>query len=83
MLIFGITLSQNEAVMEKNYLSVDVLNENDKGFRRSMNLFIPAEIGNNGKINAKEGPRDGLDLSLKPKTQILDTTCDQSCVTTH
>jgi len=54
MLIFGITLSQNKAVMEKDDLSVDVLDENNKGFRRSMNLFIPAEIGHNGKINAEE-----------------------------
>jgi len=54
MLIFGITLSQNEAVMEKDYLSVDVLDEDDKSFRRSMDLFIPAEIRNNGKINAEE-----------------------------
>jgi len=54
MLIVGITLSQNEAVMEKDYLSVDVLDKNDEGFRRSMNLFIPAEIGHNGKINAEK-----------------------------
>jgi len=54
MLIFGITSSQNKAVMEKDYLSVDVLDENDEGFRRSMNLFIPAEIGYNGKINAEK-----------------------------
>ena len=54
MLIVGITLSQNEAVMEKDYLSVDVLDKNDEGFRRSMNLLIPAEIGHNGKINAEK-----------------------------
>jgi len=54
MLIFSITLSQNEAIMEKDYLSVDILNEDDKRFCRSMNLFIPSEIGNNGKINAEE-----------------------------
>jgi len=53
MLIF-ITLSQNEAVMEKDYLSVDVLDENYKGSRKFMNLFIPVEIGDNRKINAED-----------------------------
>jgi len=54
VLIFGITLSQNKAVMEKNHLSINVLDENDEGFCRSMNIFILAEIGYNGKINVEK-----------------------------
>jgi len=54
VLIFGIILSQNKAVMEKDHLSINVLDENNEGFCRSMNIFIPAEIGYNGKINVEK-----------------------------
>jgi len=54
VLIFGIILSQNKAVMEKDHLSINVLDENNKDFCRSINIFIPAEIGYNGKINVEK-----------------------------
>jgi len=47
-------LSQNKAVMEKDHLSINILDKNDEGFCRSMNIFIPAEIRHNGKINAEK-----------------------------
>ena len=31
-----------------------------------MNLLIPAEIRDDGKINMKEGSSNGLDLGLQP-----------------
>jgi len=40
--------------MKKDHLSIDVLDKNDEGFCRSMNIFIPAEIGYNGKINVEK-----------------------------
>jgi len=40
--------------MERDHLSIDVLNENDEGFCRSMNIFIPVEIEYNGKINVEK-----------------------------
>ena len=72
------------SVLNKNdHLSINVLDKNDKGFCRSMNIFIPAKIRHNGKINVKKWPRNRLNLCLEPKTQISDTTCDRSQVMTH
>jgi len=40
--------------MKKDHLSINILDKNDEGFYRSMNIFIPAKIGYNGKINVEK-----------------------------
>ena len=49
-------------VVEEDDLAVDVLDEDPEGLARSVDLFIPSEVGNNSQIDAKEGVDDWLDL---------------------
>jgi hypothetical protein len=38
--------------MEKYDLAIDVFNEDQEGFRATMNVFIPLEVWGDRKINA-------------------------------
>lgn len=51
VLIFRISLSKDEGVVEENNLPVDIFYYDQEGFGRAVDLFVPSEIGNDGKIN--------------------------------
>ena len=43
--------------MEKGNFAVDAFNENVERFGSTVNVFIPAEIRDDGEINMNEGTR--------------------------
>ena len=65
VLILGVSLTQNEVVMEQDNLAVDVFDEDEEVFCRAVDLLVPPEVRNNGKIDAKQRAGDGLNLRLQ------------------
>ena len=54
VLLLGVTLSEDEGVMEKNHFSINVfLHHDEEGLSTSMTLFIPSEVGNDREVDAK------------------------------
>jgi hypothetical protein len=45
MLIFRISLTQNEGVMKEDNLSIDIFHNNEEGLCSAVDLIVPAEIG--------------------------------------
>ena len=65
MLVLGVSLAQHEVVMEQHNLAVDVFDHDEEVLCCAMDLLVPPEVRNNGKINAKQRSGDWLDLSLQ------------------
>jgi hypothetical protein len=51
--------------MEQNDLAVDVFDEDEEVLCRAVDLLVPPEARNDGKIDAKQRVGDGLNLSLQ------------------
>lgn len=66
MVIFGVALPKNEAVDGEV-----IVDEDDEGFGGAVDLLVPAEVGDDGEVNVKEGTCDRLSLGLKPRTMTL------------
>jgi hypothetical protein len=64
MLIFRVSLTQDEGIVEEDNLSIDVFYHDKEGLGGAMNFFVPAEICNYGQVYAEKRPRDRLYLSL-------------------
>jgi len=47
--------------------SIDILDEDSERFSAPMNLFVPTEVRDNAKVDAKEGACNRLDRSLQPE----------------
>jgi hypothetical protein len=54
MLDFGVTLSEDEAIVEENDLPVDVFDENEERFRSTVDLLVPSEVGNDREVDTKK-----------------------------
>ena len=65
MLVLGVSLTQNEVVMEQNDLTVNVFDEDEEIFCCAVDLLVPSEIGNDREIDAKQKAGDGLNLRLQ------------------
>ena len=65
MFFLSIPLAKHESVIKEDNLSIDVFNNYYKCFGCAVKLLIPAKIGDNGKVDTKEGSSNGLDLSLQ------------------
>jgi len=65
MLVLGVSLTQNEVVMEKDDFAVDVFDEDKEVFCRAVDLLVPSEVRNDRKIDTKQRSGDGLDLRLQ------------------
>ena len=63
--VLGISLTQDEVVMEQDNLAVDVFDEDEEVFCRAVDLLVPSEVRNDGKIDTKERAGDGLNLCLQ------------------
>ena len=66
VLVFGVSLTEDERVMEEDYLAVDVLHKDPERLGHSVNLLIPPEVRRDGEVDAKDGTGDRLDLCLHP-----------------
>ena len=51
--------------MEQNNLAVDAFAKDEEVLCRAMDLLVPPEARNDGKIDAKQRAGDGLNLSLQ------------------
>ena len=71
MLILCITLMEDERIVEENDFAINILDEDDECFRSTVNLFIPSEVGYDGKVNTEEGMGDGLHLCLQPAMKVV------------
>jgi len=71
VLILCITLTENERVVEENDLAIDIFDEDNKCFRSAVNLFVPSEIGYDGKVDTEKGASDGLYLCLQPVVKVV------------
>ena len=65
MFFLSIPLAKHEGVIKEDDLSIDVFNKYQECFSYAVNLLIPAEIRDDGKVNTKEGSSNGLDLGLQ------------------
>jgi hypothetical protein len=65
VLFLSIPLAKHEGVIKEDDLSIDVFNNYYKCFGCAMNFLIPAKIGDDGKVDTKEGSSNGLDLRLQ------------------
>lgn len=63
----GVLLSKDERIVEKYDFAINILNEDGERLGTPMNLLIPTEVRDNGKIDTKEGTCDGLDRGLQPE----------------
>ena len=54
MLVLGVSLSQDELVLEKDQLAIHILNEDPEGERLSMDTVFPPEIRGDGEINTQQ-----------------------------
>lgn len=66
-----VLLSEDECIAEKYDLAIDILDEDSEGLSAPVNLFVPTEVRDNGKVNAKEGTCDGLNRGLQPERGSL------------
>lgn len=66
VLIFCVSLTKHEGVMEEDDFSIYVFNHDPKRFRRTVHFLVPAKVRRDGQINAKEGASDRLNLSRQP-----------------
>ena len=53
VLLLGVTLSEDEGVMEKNHFSINVFHHDEEGLSTSMTLFIPSEVRNDREVDAE------------------------------
>ena len=67
MFHFGVLLPKNECITKENDFTIDIFDENGERFGASVNLLVPTEVRDNGKVDAKEGTCDGLDRGLQPE----------------
>ena len=51
MFVLGVSLTQNKVVVEQDDFAVDVFDEDEKIFCRAVDLLIPPEVRNDGKID--------------------------------
>lgn len=66
MFVLGVALAQDKAVVEKDDFTIDVLDENIKSLGRAVNFLVPAEVWDDGEVDAEKRPSDWLDFSLQP-----------------
>ena len=71
MLILCIMLMEDERIVEENDFAINILDEDDEHFRSAVNLFIPSEVGYDGKVDTEEGTGDGLHLCLQPAMKVV------------
>jgi len=64
-------LMEDERIVEENDFAINILDEDDERFRSAMNLFVPLEVGYDGKIDTEEGTDDGLHLCLQPAMKVV------------
>jgi len=57
--------------MEENDFAINILDEDDEHFRSAMNLFVPLEVGYDGKVDTEKGTGDGLHLCLQPAMKVV------------
>jgi len=57
--------------MEENDFAINILNEDDERFRSAVNLFIPSEVGYNGKVDTEESTGDGMHLCLQSAMKVV------------
>ena len=62
----GIFLSEDESIAKEDDFGIDILNEDSERLGTTMNLLIPTEVRDNGKVDAKEGTCDRLNRGLQP-----------------
>ena len=67
VLVLGISLPQNKAVVEENNFAVNIFHKDDKCLCATVSLLVPPEVRDDRKINAKQRACNGLDLCLQPK----------------
>lgn len=79
VLVLGISLAKLEDIMEEDHLTIDIFDEDVERLGSSVDLRVPLEVGYDREVNAKEGARDWLDLSLKLKLgESVDETMNPS-----
>lgn len=52
VILLGVTLTENELIVEENDLSVDVLDENPERFCSTVNLLLPLEVGGDREFDS-------------------------------
>ena len=51
MFVLGVLLTQNKVVVEQDDFAVDVFDEDEKIFCHAVDLLVPPEVRNDGKID--------------------------------
>ena len=46
VLILGVSLTQNEGIVEKNNFAIDVFDQDEEGFCSAVDFFVPSEVRN-------------------------------------
>ena len=64
VLHFGVLLSENEGIGEKDDFAIDILDEDCERLSTSMNLLVPTEVRDNGEVDAEEGTSNRLNRGL-------------------
>ena len=68
MLILGVSLTQNEGIVEEYDLAIDVLYVDPERFSTTVNLLVPSEVRRDGKVDAKKRACNGLNLRLQSES---------------
>ena len=64
MFIFGISLPQNELVVEQDNLAVDVLDDDPERLGTTVDLLVPLEVGGYREFYAGWRSYNGLNSGL-------------------
>ena len=70
MLVLGVTLTEDEGVVEEDNFAIDILDDDPEGFRSTMNLLVPSEIGDDRQVDTEKRAGDRLDLCLQPGLRV-------------
>jgi hypothetical protein len=65
VILFSVTLAEDELVVEENDLSVDIFNEDPERFRCAVDLLLPLEVGSDGELDSEKRSSDRLNVSRK------------------
>jgi hypothetical protein len=57
-------LTKNKGIAEEDDFAVDIFNQDDERFCRSVDLLVPTEIWDDRQIDSQKRASDWLDLSL-------------------
>ena len=66
----GVLLPKDECIAEEDDFAIDILDEDSERLSIAMSFIVPAEVGDDGEVNAKEGTCNGLNCGLQPEQEI-------------